>query len=113
MLGVGPPGSVMQPFKTYCLVPVDILEDAEPFPRGGPKTPAESLLPKPTVSRIADFGHSTRPIDEFFELLRTPDIQVLAEVRITPYSRHNFQFHSEALAKILADTGIQNWHVPA
>jgi uncharacterized protein (DUF488 family) len=58
-------------------------------------------------------GHSTRPIGEFIGLLLTHGIQVLADVRITPYSRHNPQFHSDALAKSLADAGIQYRHMPA
>ena len=38
---------------------------------------------------------------------------MLADVRITPYSRRNPQFHSEALAKSLADVGIQYRHMSA
>ena len=58
-------------------------------------------------------GHSTRHIEEFIGLLQTQGIQVLADVRMTPYSRRNPQFHSEALAKSLADAGIQYRHMPA
>jgi uncharacterized protein (DUF488 family) len=58
-------------------------------------------------------GHSTRPIEEFIGLLQTQGIQLLADVRITPYSRRNPQFHSETLAKSLADAGIQYRHMPA
>lgn len=57
-------------------------------------------------------GHSTRPIEDFIELLQKHDIQLLADVRITPYSRRNPQFHSDALAKSLADAGIQYRHMP-
>ena len=38
---------------------------------------------------------------------------MLADVRITPYSRRNPQFHSESLAKSLADAGVQYRHMPA
>jgi uncharacterized protein (DUF488 family) len=58
-------------------------------------------------------GHSTRPIEEFIGLLQTQGIQLLADVRMTPYSRRNPQFHSDALAKSLADAGIQYRHMPA
>jgi uncharacterized protein (DUF488 family) len=58
-------------------------------------------------------GHSTRPIEEFVGLRQTHGIHVLADVRITPYSRHNPQFHSDALAKSLAAAGIQYRHMPA
>jgi len=64
-------------------------------------------------STLWTIGHSTRPIEEFLGLLRTHGIQLLADVRITPYSRRNPQFHSESLAKILADVAIQYRHLPA
>lgn len=57
-------------------------------------------------------GHSTRPIDEFLGFLQAYGIQLLADVRITPYSRRNPQFHSDALAKNLADTSIYYRHMP-
>jgi uncharacterized protein (DUF488 family) len=58
-------------------------------------------------------GHSTRSIEEFIGLLLTHGIQLLADVRMTPYSGRNPQFHSEALAKSLTDAGIQYRHMPA
>jgi uncharacterized protein (DUF488 family) len=66
----------------------------------------------PTLSGLWTIGHSTRPIEEFIGLLQTHGIQVLTDVRITPYSRRNPQFHSDALAKSLADAGIQYRHMP-
>ncbi|MDH3503392.1 MAG: DUF488 domain-containing protein [Nitrospirota bacterium] len=62
---------------------------------------------------LRTIGHSRRPIEEFIELLQTHGIQVLTDVRITPYSRRNPQFHSEALAKSLANRGIQSRHMPS
>ncbi len=67
----------------------------------------------PTLSELWTIDHSTRPIEEFIGPLQTHGIQVLADVRMTPYSRRNPQFHSEALAKSLADAGIQYRHMPA
>jgi len=66
-----------------------------------------------TFSVLWTIGHSTRPIEEFIKLLQTHGIQLLADVRITPYSRRNPQFHSEALARSLADVEIQYRHMPA
>jgi len=57
-------------------------------------------------------GHSTRPIEDFIELLVTHGIQLLTDVRTIPFSRRNPQFHLEALAKRLAVTGIQYRHMP-
>jgi uncharacterized protein (DUF488 family) len=79
-----------------------------------PNKPADLQSPEtPTLSGLWTVGHSTRPIGDFLELLQAYDIQVLADVRITPYSRRNPQFHSDALAKSLADAGIQYRHMPA
>ena len=80
----------------------------------GHNTPPDPQSPAtPTLSVLLTIGHSTLPIEDFLELLQTYGIQVLADVRITPYSRRNPQFHSGALAKSLANAGIQYWHMPA
>ena len=58
-------------------------------------------------------GHSTRPIEDFLGLLKTYGIHMLVDVRTTPFSRHNPQFHQDALAKSLAAAEIQYRHMPA
>jgi len=58
-------------------------------------------------------GHSTRPIDSFMALLRAHDIGQLVDVRTVPRSRHNPQFHTEPLAKRLADAEIVYRHAAA
>src|SRR5262247_2377951 len=58
-------------------------------------------------------GHSTRPIEEFVELLKAHDIQRLVDVRTVPKSRHNPQFNSTTLAKILKKAGLAYLHMPA
>ena len=79
----------------------------------GHNTPPDPQSPAtPTLSVLLTIGHSTRPIEEFIGLLQTHGIQMLADVRITPYSRRNPQFHLEALAKSLKDAGIQYRHMP-
>ena len=49
-------------------------------------------------------GHSTRPIDEFLDLLRTPQIELVADVRRHAGSRKYPQFNPESLAASLAMT---------
>jgi uncharacterized protein (DUF488 family) len=56
---------------------------------------------------IFTIGHSTHPIERFVELLAGQGVQVLADVRSTPFSRFNPQFNREKLAKNLAGAGIR------
>lgn len=57
--------------------------------------------------RIWTVGHSTRSIEEFLAVLKTHDIELLADVRSLPGSRRYPQFNREALAQSLADAGIE------
>lgn len=57
-------------------------------------------------------GHSTRPIEEFIELLRAHRIAELIDVRTVPRSRHNPQFNTDALAQSLRGAGIRYQHMP-
>ena len=63
-------------------------------------------------STIWTIGHSTRPLEEFLGLLRAHTIQVLADVRTTPYSRRNPQFNQTLLAASLKDAGFAYRHLP-
>ena len=56
---------------------------------------------------IHTIGHSKHPIDRFIALLRQHDIDALADVRSTPYSRFNPQFNKEKLQTALAAAGIR------
>jgi uncharacterized protein (DUF488 family) len=58
-------------------------------------------------------GHSTRPIEEFIELLRANGVRQLIDIRTIPKSRRNPQFAAEALAKSLHDAGIDYLHLKA
>jgi uncharacterized protein (DUF488 family) len=69
------------------------------------RSPSESL----TVFTI---GHSTRPVDEFLEILHVHGIGQVVDVRTIPRSRHNPQYNSESLAKVLASRDIQYVHMP-
>ena len=62
---------------------------------------------------IFTIGHSTRPIEEFIELLRANGVKQIIDIRTIPKSRRNPQFSSEALAASLAAAGIDYVHMKA
>jgi uncharacterized protein (DUF488 family) len=64
---------------------------------------------QPTVWTI---GHSTRPISEFTDLLRTHGISLLVDVRTIPRSRYNPQFNWDTLAQSLREAALQYRHLP-
>ncbi|MET0537477.1 MAG: DUF488 family protein, partial [Xanthobacteraceae bacterium] len=47
-------------------------------------------------------GHSTRPADEFIEMLRRLDVGRVVDVRTIPRSRSNPQYNGETLGESLA-----------
>jgi uncharacterized protein (DUF488 family) len=57
-------------------------------------------------------GHSTRPIEELIEALRSFEIKVLADVRSFPGSRRYPHFNKEQLKASLAASGIEYQHFP-
>ncbi len=60
---------------------------------------------------ILTIGHSTRPIDEFTELLRSNGVKQLIDIRTIPKSRRNPQFNSDALAASLRAVRIRYVHL--
>ena len=70
------------------------------------KTPQRSK--EPIVYTI---GHSTRPSDEFIQLLRSNGIRRVIDIRTIPRSRHNPQYNREALAPGLRAAGIGYVHL--
>lgn len=62
---------------------------------------------------IFTVGHSTLPIDQFVSVLKTYRIELLADVRTVPRSRHNPQFNADSLARSLAAAGIEYFPMPA
>ena len=62
------------------------------------------------ASTLWTIGHSTRPIAELLELLRSHEIALLVDVRTVPRSRHNPQFNTDTLAKSLATAGMRYHH---
>ena len=62
---------------------------------------------------IFTIGHSTRPIEEFIELLQTNGVEQLIDIRTVPSSRRNPQFNREMLPDSLTAAGIGYLHMPA
>jgi uncharacterized protein (DUF488 family) len=60
---------------------------------------------------IHTLGHSRRSTDALLELSHAYHITYLADVRSTPYSRHNPQFNRETLAQRLAEEHIYYHHI--
>lgn len=58
-------------------------------------------------------GHSTRPIEDFLDLLARERVERLVDVRAFPGSRRYPHYNREALAETLAGAGIDYLHRPA
>src|SRR5436305_1743517 len=58
-------------------------------------------------------GHSTRPIGEFLDLLRSVDVGLVADVRSIPRSRTNPQYNSDVLPDALSEAQIGYEHIAA
>ncbi len=61
---------------------------------------------------VLTIGHSTRPIEEFIEILEAHGVKLLVDVRTVPRSRHNPQFNQENLPQSLKAAGIRYAHMP-
>jgi uncharacterized protein (DUF488 family) len=64
-----------------------------------------------TAPAVYTIGHSTHPIEKFIEMLKAHDIELLADVRTIPKSRHNPQYGSNTLAAGLKDHQIAYVHL--
>jgi len=62
---------------------------------------------------IFTVGHSTLPIEQFIQLLKSYGIECLLDIRTVPRSRHNPQFNGDDLRESLAGAGIGYRAVPA
>lgn len=65
----------------------------------------------PPEATLWTIGHSTRTWDEFLALLREPRIELLADVRRFPASKHVPWTNREALASGAASAGIEYEHL--
>jgi uncharacterized protein (DUF488 family) len=61
--------------------------------------------------RIFTVGHSTRPIDEFIELLRAHGVEGIVDIRSIPRSRHNPQFNADVLEHSVKENHIGYRHI--
>ena len=62
-------------------------------------------------TQVYTIGHSTRPVGELVEALRSAGVKVLADIRTVPRSRRNPQFNGDALRSTLAEHGIRYEHL--
>ena len=58
-------------------------------------------------------GHSTRPVEEFIDLLKGAQIALLVDVRSVPRSRTNPQYNCDILPETLAPAAIRYEHMAA
>jgi uncharacterized protein (DUF488 family) len=63
-------------------------------------------------ARVLAIGHSTRPVAELIDLLRSCEVVTLVDVRTIPRSRRNPQYGQEALARELEAAGMRYVHLP-
>ncbi len=73
---------------------------------------AETTQSGGQVGRIWTIGHSTRSVEEFLQLLREHQIEVLVDVRTFPGSRRYPHFNREQLSLTLQSAGIEYRHMP-
>ncbi len=58
------------------------------------------------IPGILTIGHSTRTIEDFADLLRAHEVQLIVDIRTVPRSRRNPQFNEDTLAASLRASGI-------
>ena len=65
---------------------------------------------RPGIPLVFTIGHGTRPLDEFWAILKSYAIDLAVDVRTIPRSRHNPQFNRETLPESLKPQGIGYIH---
>jgi uncharacterized protein (DUF488 family) len=75
----------------------------------GKEKESEKSTEAPLVLTV---GHSTRPLDDFIDLLKTHGVRMIIDVRTVPRSRHNPQFNLDTLPETLSSVGIGYEHTP-
>jgi uncharacterized protein (DUF488 family) len=63
-------------------------------------------------SDIWTIGHSTRNIENFIEILKSFNIELLADVRSLPGSNRFPHFNKESLARSLKESSVDYTHIP-
>lgn len=59
------------------------------------------------MNTILTFGHSNHPLERFFSLLQSQQVQVLVDVRSRPYSKYAPQYSKPELQQTVSDRGLQ------
>ncbi|HEY3132221.1 MAG TPA: DUF488 domain-containing protein [Acidobacteriota bacterium] len=74
---------------------------------------SQSAIPNPqsAIKEVFTIGHSTRPAEAFFALLRSHSIVNLVDVRSFPGSRKYPQYNQEKLSSSLSTEGISYHHL--
>ena len=57
-------------------------------------------------------GHSKHPVDEFINILKSFNIELIADVRRIPYSRRVPQYNKETIAATLIENNFEYIHLP-
>jgi uncharacterized protein (DUF488 family) len=65
------------------------------------------------TSPFYTIGHSTRPIEEFVDLLRPCEVRLVVDVRTVPRSRTNPQYNRDSLPDTLKSYQIGYEHIAA
>jgi hypothetical protein len=86
-------------------------QEASPSPSVRP-TLSMPPLTEPDLKIILTIGHSTRPLESFFEMLKAHSVNLLVDVRTLPRSHRNPQFNQESLPQFLAASRIRYVHLP-
>src|SRR5207249_4233449 len=68
--------------------------------------PVRLVMRKPKLE-VWTIGHSTHPLEEFIETLRSFDLKLLVDVRSFPGSRRYPHFNKELLKVSLPEAGIE------
>jgi uncharacterized protein (DUF488 family) len=63
------------------------------------------------MKQIFTIGHSTRTLEDFIDLLKAYEIELLLDVRTIPKSKHNPQFNEENLKEALHKNRIKYLHL--
>ncbi len=86
----------------------------EALSRAHAPTGHESPSPRPPtldLMRVYTIGHSTRSLDELVAALRSFEVDLLADIRTVPRSRHTPQFNADRLSAELPERGIAYLHL--
>jgi uncharacterized protein (DUF488 family) len=56
---------------------------------------------------VYTIGHSNHPADAFVQLLKQHSIEVLADIRSSPYSKYSPQFNADVLKVVIKQAGMK------